>query len=62
MMICVWRDHGDDMSKQRDRVLNVLQSPPNFESTAKGNGKANEDIEVADAADPLWEAGKVATP
>jgi hypothetical protein len=49
------------MSKQRDRVPNVLKSPSNFESTAKGNGKDNEDIEAADAADPLWEAGKVAT-
>jgi hypothetical protein len=47
------------VSKQRDRILNVFQSPSNFESTVEGIGKANEDIEVLDAGD-LREVGEVA--
>jgi hypothetical protein len=39
------------MLKQRDQILNVLQPPTNFESTAEGTGKAIEDIEALDAGD-----------
>jgi hypothetical protein len=37
------------MSKQRDQVLDVLQSPSNLESTVEDIGK---DIKALDASDP----------
>jgi hypothetical protein len=40
------------MSKQRDRILNVLPSPSNFKSRAEGIGKGIEDIEALDAGNP----------
>jgi hypothetical protein len=51
IIICAWRDLGDDKSKQRDQILNISQSPSNIESTLEGIGKALEDIEAVDAGD-----------
>jgi hypothetical protein len=39
------------MSIQQDRILNVLQSPSNSESTVEGTGKATKDIETIDVGD-----------